>query len=272
MSTTLPKRRSVYADRLGDHASFVFADHTAPAHRGQWRSFFSPRIGPAYNRRLILEIGCNDASLLTTLATNHPHTSFVGLDWKAKALHDAATRIASLALPNIALLRARAQDLLQLFADRELDEIWIFHPDPCAGPHELKHRLFAETFLLDAHAVLSDAASSLTLKTDHPGYYQWACTILGLPVPDWFYSPTVTSPKLRQRDLTPPASLPAGSAVLQRHFQVAVNSWNYWHDPVAQSHTAARPFANHTTPFESRFLKKRQPIYFLELKKALISP
>lgn len=267
MSSPAPKRRSVYADRLHEHGAFVFSDHTAGAHRGLWRSFFTPRIGAAYDQRVILEIGCNDAALLTTLAAKHPQTAFVGLDWKAKALHDAAGRVASAGLSNVALVRARAQDLLHLFAEGELDEIWIFHPDPCAGPDELRHRLFAEPFLVDAYAALRSEGSTLSLKTDHPGYYQWALALFGLPVPPWFRSPDPAAPKVRHRDLTPSASLPAASTALQRLFAVGANSPNYWNDPAVLAHTASRAFANEVTTFESRFLRKRQPIYYLELRK-----
>ena len=128
--TPRPLPRSAYANKLRDFPDFTFPDGDAFIRRGQWRSFFQERIGPTFDNRIILELGCADASLLTTVAAKHPTTAFIGLDWKCKPLYDGATRITTLNLSNIALLRSRAQDILEIFGEREVDEIWLFHPDP----------------------------------------------------------------------------------------------------------------------------------------------
>jgi tRNA G46 methylase TrmB len=264
-------RRSAFADKLAPFADFTFADAAAFTHRGRWFDFFRRhRIGPAFTGRIVFEIGCADADSLARIAAKHPATAFVGLDWKYRALHTGAARVAELGLRNVALLRARAQDIARIFADREIDEIWIFHPDPCDRDVELKNRLIAEPFLLDAHRTLRDDASLLALKTDHPGYYQWTLALLGLPAPAWFspdHPVTPASPRTRRRDLMRQEDLPAPSDAIRRHFDVAANSPDFWNDPAALAHTAPRPFANEVTFFESRFLKKRLPIYYIEMRK-----
>src|SRR5436305_515923 len=112
------------------------------------------RMGGAFDGRIILEIGCFDASYLSEIAAKNPGMGFVGLDWKCKPLFDGAGMILSRKLDNTALLRARAQDILKISAANEVDEIWVFHPDPCDREAELKNRLIGEGFLRDAHAVL----------------------------------------------------------------------------------------------------------------------
>ena len=82
--------RSNYAHRLIEFPDLIFPDDQAFKQRSHWRDFFSPRIGPTYNRELIFEIGCNDATFLNTIAQKHPDTAFVGLDWKYRALHTGA--------------------------------------------------------------------------------------------------------------------------------------------------------------------------------------
>jgi tRNA G46 methylase TrmB len=234
--TPRPLPRSAYANKLRDFPDFTFTDGDAFIRRGQWHAFFEDRIGPSFDGRIIIELGCSDAALLTTVAAKYPTTAFIGLDWKCKPLHDAATRITTQNLRNIALLRARAQDILQIFAQREVDEIWLFHPDPCDSAIELKNRLIAEPFLNDVHRVLRDDHSTLSLKTDYAAYYQWVLSLFGLPR-------------------------------IRRSFKVAINSADYWNDPDAQSRTAARCFAGEVTTYEARFIKKRQPIYYFEIMK-----
>ena len=231
--TGVIRRRSAYADRLLEHRAFVFSDGAEFAHRGAWCEFFAGRIEPTFTGGVIFEIGCNDGSLLAGIAAKHPTTAFIGIDWKYRALHTAAERVAAAGLRNVALLHGRGQDVGRIFADEEVDEIWIFHPDPCDKPRELKNRLVAEPFLIDAHRVLRDQGS-LVLKTDHPEYYQWAVSV---------------------------------SDAMSERFEVTARSTDFWQDEPVQFAIAGRCYAGKTTFFENRYRKKRRPIYFLELRK-----
>ena len=231
---TLP--RSVYAEKLREFPDIAFGDGAAFQFRGGWGDFFRQRLGPAFDGRVIFEIGCSDAAYISRIAAKFPVTGFVGLDWKCKALYDGAQRVTDLGLNNIALLRGRGQEVLKIFADGEIDEIWVFHPDPCDREIELKNRLIGEPFLGDVHRVLRSRASVLALKTDHPGYHQW---VLGL----------------------------FDVAEIRGRFEMAMNSANYWHDPAALAHTSGRCFSGERTFYESRFIKKRLPIYYLEMRK-----
>lgn len=266
---TLP--RSVYSERLSKFAEFAFGDQAAFGLRGQWRSFFAGRIGPGFDGRVIFEVGCFDAAYLSRIAARFPNTAFVGLDWKCKALYDGAQRVTALGLRNVALLRGRAQDVLRIFAALEVDEIWVFHPDPCARDAELKNRLIAEPFLADVHQVLRGGTSTLSLKTDHPGYYQWVLGLLGLPEPQWFGAAgdaaKSLAPRVRRRDLMPAEQIPGASEAVRSRFDVTMNSADYWQDPAALAHSAGRCFSGEVTLFETRFVAKRLPIYYLELGK-----
>jgi tRNA G46 methylase TrmB len=186
---------------------------------------------------VILEIGCFDAGFLSEIAAKNPGTAFIGIDWKCKAIYDGAKRIAEGKLKNIVLLRTRAQDLGLIFAEAELDEIWIFHPDPCDKEAELKNRLVSEGFLFEAHRVLRDRASLLALKTDHADYYR--------------------------------SVIESFSATPANGMEISVASKDYWNDPPAVAHTASRLFAGNTTLFERRFIKRREPIHYVEFRKAI---
>lgn len=281
VTTAIRLPRSAYSAKLREFPDFAFGDHAAFQHRGQWQDYFRRRIGPTFDGRLILEIGCFDAEYLSTIAAKYPTSGFVGLDWKCKPLYDGARRIAELGVGNVALLRARGQDVAKLFADGELDEIWVFHPDPCDRDVELKNRLIAEPFLMDVHRVLRDSTSVLALKTDHPGYYQWVLGLFGMPEPQAFLgardegtnrimfqgASRAGTPRVRARDLMRGQDLPKPSEAIRRRFEVAMNSANYWADSTALAHTATRCFSGEVTLFESRFVRKRMPIYYFELRK-----
>ncbi|HEV2296643.1 MAG TPA: hypothetical protein VGR35_22560 [Tepidisphaeraceae bacterium] len=227
------RRRSVFADRLLAFGEFVFSDGAEFARRGAWRDFFGRRIGSAYDGRLIFEIGCNDAVLLARVAAKHPMTAFIGVDWKCRALHTGAEQIDAAGLRNVALLHGCGQDVRRIFADAELDEVWIFHPDPCDKPRELKNRLIAEPFLLDVYRTLRDGGG-LVIKTDHPEYYQ---SVVDL------------------------------SRAVPEQLVVTACSADFWNDAPVQSAVAGRCFAGESTCFEHRYRKKRRSIYYVEMRQ-----
>jgi len=234
MSETRRLPRSNYAAKLGEFSDFVFTEGQAFARAGRWHGYFASRIGSKFDGRVMLELGCSDGTLLTTVAARYPDTAFVGLDWKCKPLHDCASRLVSEGLRNVALLRARGQDVGWIFGEGEVDEIWLFHPDPCDTPVEFKNRLMGDAFLKDAFRVLRNGGF-IALKTDHAGYYQWTVDLL------------------RGRSVD--------------GFRVVLTSSHCWEDEEAQRQTKGHCFAGLTTPFEARFLKKRQPIYYVEIRK-----
>ena len=231
------RRRSAFADRLLEYPDVVFSDGREFTLRGAWRDFFSRRMGdPGFDGRLILEIGCNDAALLATVAAKHPRMAFVGIDWKCRALHAAAARVAAAGLRNVALLHGRGQDVTQMFAGGEVDEVWLFHPDPCDRPRERPNRLFAERFLADAAAVLRWPGALLILKTDHREYHETARAL-------------------------------AASEPVSGRFDISASSPDYWADEAARAHTVGRCFAEEASSFEERFRRKRKPIHYLELRR-----
>lgn len=269
MPDLIPKPRSIYAMRLGEFPGIAWDEQKAWELQGRWKSIFLERIGPAFNGKIIFEIGCFDANFLCRIAAKNPRTAFVGLDWKCKAIHTGAGRIAGMGLKNVALIRGRAQHISRIFAGGEVNEIWLFHPDPCDTEVELNNRLVQEPFLLDAHRVLHDAGSTFCLKTDHAGYYRWVLALFGLSQPEGLPEP-LRSPRKRREPLVPAHTLPPASAAIQERCAVAFQSADYWNDPAALAHTAGRAFSGETSLFERRFIRRKGAIYYFEFTKLLV--
>jgi tRNA G46 methylase TrmB len=127
--------------------------------------------------------------------------------------------------------------------------------------------LITAPFLTSIHPLLRPAGI-LAIKTDHPGYYQAIRALLGHPAPTWFTEDPARigpTPRLRRRDVEPPATLPPFSPEIAGLFQVTADVPNFWSDPAATDHTRPQPFAGRTTPFERSFRAKRLPIYYVEL-------
>jgi tRNA G46 methylase TrmB len=76
--------------------------------------------------------------------------------------------------------------------------------------------------------------AALILKTDHP---------------DYFASSVTTTASVASR------------------FGVTASSSDFWHDDAARSQASEKHFAGESSFFETRYLKKRRPIHYLEITK-----
>jgi tRNA (guanine-N7-)-methyltransferase len=269
-----------YSARLRDFSSFAFNEQEADSNRGCWKEFFQKR-GVRAPRALILEIGCSNAEFLSELAAENADCAFVGLDWKFKVLFKGAQKVDRAKLLNVALLRARAQDLSKIFAESELDEVWIFFPDPWAKPSQLKHRLIRESFLIELHKLLKPGGK-IYFKTDHPGYFQWVLSIFGLPIPelaDYGMAAETSAKGIQERSYRakqvlvrkPHASqdeLPAVSEAAKRAYRVERHSTRYWDEKSGLPPEGLRAmFATKQTLFEKGFVRDQLPIYYVELTR-----
>ncbi len=249
--------------------------------QGGWREHFRSKIGERFQGRIVLEIGCFDAHFLARIASQHPQTGFVGIDWTIRSLQKGLQTIKAAGLRNIALCQSRGQEIQNLFAEGEVDEIWVFHPEPCVRIKERPNRLMCEQFLIAAHAVLrsSEAGreSALILKTDHPGYYQWTLGLFGEPEPQIFQQMRADRSMMgiaggsklpRRADWLAADDQPIVSDAIRERFAIRFHSADFWNDPQAITRVPQRDFANETTAYESRFVRKRQPIFYVEMQKS----
>lgn len=260
-----------YVARLQEFSSFAFNEpdifNFYRDGGGGWEEYFLGRMNSS-PQRLIFEIGCSNASFLCDIAVANPRLAFVGMDWKYKVLYKGAKRADQEKLENISLLRGRAQDLSKIFGPAEIDELWLFFPDPWAKKGQLKHRLVREDFLADAHRSLKPGGK-LYFKTDHPGYFQWVLALFGEPQPDLpeysMSAPAERSYRNRQiavRRLEND-NLPEANARCREMFKLDFHTTDYW------SGSARRPalFSETRTLFEKVFVEEGLPIYYVELLK-----
>ncbi|MEW6057911.1 MAG: methyltransferase domain-containing protein [Bdellovibrionota bacterium] len=256
-----------YAARLQNFASFAFNNEDGFQFRGGWEEFFLTRMG-ARPSRVVLEIGCSIGTLLCQAAKENPDVGFVGVDWKFKSIYKAARRADSEKLKNIALLRNRAELIEQAFGLAEVDEVWIFFPDPWAKKSQLKHRLIRPEFLESLFKIMKPGAK-VFFKTDHPGYFQWIFALFGVQQPNLpaydHENPQEKSKRARQMKVRRLESeqLPEASVAAQQSFELKRYSIDFW----KESRPIEAMFVEAQSNFERLFIKENLPIYYVELVK-----
>jgi len=125
----------------------------------------------------VLEIGFGRAELIMELARARPAQCFLGVEVSRKRVQKAARRIARAGIPNLRVVHATAEYLLErvLRAD-SVSECWINFPDPWPKKRHHRRRLLRREVLPLLARVLRPGAI-LHLATD---YLPYADSIDGL--------------------------------------------------------------------------------------------
>ena len=167
-----------YHHKLESYNHFVLRDREAEGFMGKWRSDVFQNHQP-----LVVEVGCGFGHFMLDYCQNYSNINFVGIDYRFKRSFNLAKKIARSRLQNIKYLRARGERLHFFFNSGEVDEIFLFFPDPWPKTKHHKKRLFQSTFLNNVHRVLKPRGK-LYVKTDHDAYATHMTTLLNRD-PHW---------------------------------------------------------------------------------------
>lgn len=121
----------------------------------------------------VLELGAGTGLFGVELAARHPDQSFVAIDVKADRLQKGARLAEEKGMTNIVFLRARADQLLELFDEHSLTTIWLTFPDPFPKKGSAGRRMTHPTFL-HTYAKLLKEKGSFNLKHDDRDFFHWS--------------------------------------------------------------------------------------------------
>lgn len=128
--------------------------------KGNWKKKFFKNENP-----LVLELGCGKGEYSVNLAKEHPEKNFLGIDIKGARFWRGAKTALEERLTNVGFMRTQIELIDQLFAENEVDEIWITFPDPQIKYKRTKHRL-TNTDFLDKYKKVLKPEGLVHLKTD----------------------------------------------------------------------------------------------------------
>ena len=129
-------------------------------YRGRWRDLMPDA------RELRLEIGCGKGKFTVETAKAEPDVLLIALEKVPDAMVMAMEYAMREELTNVFFIDADAALLPDLFAENELDRIYINFPDPWPRNKTAKLRLTFRTFLEKYKIVLKDGAE-IHFKTDN---------------------------------------------------------------------------------------------------------
>ncbi|OCK43436.1 tRNA (guanosine(46)-N7)-methyltransferase TrmB [Tenacibaculum soleae] len=127
--------------------------------KGKWNTFFKN------DNPIVLELGCGKGEYTIALAEKNPNKNFIGIDIKGARFWRGAKTAIENNMQNVAFIRTQIELVAHIFAENEVDEIWITFPDPQIKYQRTKHRMTNTTFLKRYHTILKEDGI-MNLKTD----------------------------------------------------------------------------------------------------------
>ena len=169
----IPCPNQYIVDIDGKYADYAFNEERVLENRENWRRnvFAEDDDYP-----LDLEIGTGNGFFFAQRSFLHPERGLVGLELKYKPLIQSIRRALVNGSKNARIARFHANDLHLIFANNELNNVFIHFPDPWPKRKQFKNRLIQNTFMEHLFE-MQRPGSFVEFKTDHRGYFDWALKI-----------------------------------------------------------------------------------------------
>lgn len=144
-----------------------FVVHEPEMMKGKWREAFG-NDHPVY-----VEIGMGKGRFLMDMARLYPEINFIGIEKYSSVLLRAVQKLEEEELPNVRLIRMDAEDLENVFAQGELDRIYLNFSDPWPPNRQRKRRLTWRAYL-EVYDEILRQQGDLCFKTDNQRFFEWS--------------------------------------------------------------------------------------------------
>ena len=138
---------------------------------GKWNKFFGN------DNEIVIELACGWGEYTLSLAEKFPEKNFVGIDIKGDRIWRGSQYAQQNGLTNVAFLRMHIIEILNLFDENEVDEIWLTFPDPRPKDRDEKHRLSNKQFL-EKYQKLLKPGGWFKFKTDNTDLFEYTLHVL----------------------------------------------------------------------------------------------
>ncbi|OYX42371.1 tRNA (guanosine(46)-N7)-methyltransferase TrmB [Candidatus Saccharibacteria bacterium 32-49-12] len=120
----------------------------------------------------VIEVGAGTGQFLVELASRHSDRRYVAIDVKGDRLQKGAREAEARGIKNVLFVRARADQLAELFQANSLSQIWLTFSDPFPKKRSSGRRLTHPGFL-DTYRSLLRAGGRLSIKHDNLDFFHW---------------------------------------------------------------------------------------------------
>ncbi|MBQ4030974.1 MAG: tRNA (guanosine(46)-N7)-methyltransferase TrmB [Bacilli bacterium] len=152
------------ADKILARSNYVVQN--PKNYKNKWHELFKN------NNPIHLELGMGRGEFIITMAKQNPRINFIGLELNESQTAYAVQRINNQNIPNLKLICANANDLLEFFG-KEIDTIYLTFSEPWPKPIDEKKR-FTHVNYLKMYDRIYKKDKHLILKTDNKVLFSYS--------------------------------------------------------------------------------------------------
>lgn len=141
--------------------------HEPKEYRGRWKELFGN------DHPIRIEIGMGKGRFIMDLARLHPEINYVGIEKYSSVLIRGIQKMEQDPLPNLYFIRMEAEEIAKVFAEEEVDRIYLNFSDPWPKDRHAKRRLPSREFLQRYDQIL-DRKGVIEFKTDNEELFRFA--------------------------------------------------------------------------------------------------
>ncbi len=131
---------------------------------------------------IVVELACGKWEYTIGMAKQFSNKNYLWIDIKWERIFIWASLVEELGLANAWFIRMNINDLRNIFAEWEVDDIWLIHPDPRPKNSDRNRRLTSPKFLSIYQNILKKWWK-LRLKTDDLEFFKYS---LEMFIKHWF--------------------------------------------------------------------------------------
>lgn len=153
-----------------------FVIHNPEDRKGKWNEVFGN------DHPIHIEVGMGKGRFLMELAQLNPDINYIGIEKYSSVLIRAIEKREEVELSNLYFIRMDAEDINEVFAEGEIDRIYLNFSDPWPKDRHAKRRLTSHQFLQKYDQFLKKDGVVI-FKTDNKDLFQFS--LEEVPVAGW---------------------------------------------------------------------------------------
>ncbi len=158
-------RKIAGAEEAVENSPFVVQE--PEKQKGTWKTFFEN------DHPLRIEVGTGKGRFLMTMAEENPDINYLGIELYSSVLYRAVQKMEENPLPNLRFLCVHAERLCEIFAEDEVDRIYLNFSDPWPKERHAKRRLTSKAFL-DRYDRILKNGGLIEFKTDNKDLFDFS--------------------------------------------------------------------------------------------------
>ncbi len=139
------------------------------SNKGRWKKVFNN------NNPIHIEIGCGKGKFITSLAQKNKNINYIAIEKVEEILYKTVLKLDK--EESLKIILGDGNDLLEYFAEDEVERIYLNFSDPWPKKRHHKRRLTSDVFL-DKYRIILKNQGKLILKTDNTILFEYSLNTL----------------------------------------------------------------------------------------------